>query len=277
MSRTAATVLTTLALALTTGPVGCKRTLAPKVAEVWDDTAAVGEAEALASLSPPWGSPTRAVLDSGLITFWLHEPDTAVSHLRLLLPIGDAEPLQSAAVVAVLQAHLLATLGSRGRSRAISVEARFAPDRIELVLHAPATQTGPAIATLATVMGARAPAAGLEAARGEVLERMPNSASPDERATAALVGALLGRAPTEQGADRAEVAALTGERLLEGWETLVDPRRAVLVVHAGEDAEPYRGTLRQLAERWRGRGRGPVPASALERLRSTPAPPTPTA
>lgn len=253
--------------------VGCKRTAAPKVEEVWDEAPAVGQAEALGSLAPPWGAPTRAVLDSGLITFWLHEPGTPVTHLRVLLPVGDEEALLSASVVAVLQSHLVATLTGRGRNRAISVDARFGPDRLEVALHGPDDQTAAALSVLAAVLGARAPAAGLEAARTDVMARLDATVSPDERATAALVGALLGRDESEQRADRAELEALSRDALLEGWEALVDPRRAVLVVHSGDDATPHRPALRQLAERWRGRGRRPVPPSAIERLRATPAPP----
>ncbi|MCB9715592.1 MAG: hypothetical protein H6712_17115 [Myxococcales bacterium] len=253
--------------------VGCKRTAAPKVEEVWDEAPAVGQAEALGSLAPPWGAPTRAVLDSGLITFWLHEPGTPVTHLRVLLPVGDEEALLSASVVAVLQSHLVATLTGRGRNRAISVDARFGPDRLEMALHGPDDQTAAALSVLAAVLGARAPAAGLEAARTDVMARLDATVSPDERATAALVGALLGRDESEQRADRAELEALSRDALLEGWEALVDPRRAVLVVHSGDDATPHRPALRQLAERWRGRGRRPVPPSAIERLRATPAPP----
>ncbi|MCA9705378.1 MAG: hypothetical protein KDK70_05995 [Myxococcales bacterium] len=124
-----------LGLLLLTGAAGCKRSRAPVVEEVWDEAPAVGDAEALARLAPPWPKPSRALLDNGLITFWLHEPDAPVAHLRLLLPVGDAEALRSAAVVSVLHAHLVATLGSRGRHRGLVVESDLAPDRIEVVIH----------------------------------------------------------------------------------------------------------------------------------------------
>lgn len=280
MSTTGPTRRTMLAalasLGATTLGAACKRTVAPKVDEVWDEAPAVGQAEALAGLAPPWGAPTVAQLDSGLMTLWLHEPQAPVTHVRLLLPTGDEEPLRSASVVAVLQAHLLTTLSNRGRNRALAVDAAHGADRIEVALHGPQVRTGAALAVLASVLGARAPEAGLEAARGEVLSRLGAATSPDEHAMAALVASLLGREQSEQRVDRAELEAMSREDLLAGWEALVDPRRVVLVVHAGEDANAHRASLRQLAERWRGRGRRPVPPTALARLRTTSAPPVQT-
>jgi hypothetical protein len=64
------------------------------------------------------------------------------------------------------------------------------------------------------------------------------------------------------------VEALDGEALVAGWQALVDPRRAVLVVHSGAPASEHRPALRQLAERWRGKGRRAVPPSAVARLRA---------
>lgn len=269
-------VLGMAGLGLASTAPGCKRSLAPKVDEVWDEAPAVGEAEALGNLAPPWSAPTRAVLDSGLVTFWLHEDDTPVTHLRLLLPTADEEALASASVVATLHSHLLATLATRGRSRGVAVDGRFGPDRVEIALHGSTERTAAMLTVLSSVLGARAPAAGLEAARTDVLSRLNATVSPDERATSALVATLLGRPETEHRADRAELESLSRDALLDGWEALVDPRRAVLVVHSGDDAEAHRQSLRQLADRWRGRGRRPVPPSALARLRPAAAPPTTT-
>jgi len=251
---------------------GCKRSNAPKVEEVWDEAPAVSHAEALASLAPPWPDPTRAMLDSGLVTLWLHEPHAPVTHLRVLLPTGDDEALQSAAMATVLQAHLEEALRSRARNRGVAVETRAAPDRIELAAHGSAEDTARALELLAGVLGARAPQAGLEAARTAVLAELPAKPSTDERAVAALVEELLGRPAGSERADRAAVEALDGDTLVAGWQTLVDPRRAVLVVHSGASAGDHRPALRQLAERWRGKGRRPVPPSVIARLRAAPGP-----
>jgi hypothetical protein len=260
-------------LLLVAGSSACKRSRAPKVEEVWDEAPAVGHAEALANLAPPWPDPTRAVLDSGLVTFWLHEPRAPVTHLRVLLPTGDEAALGSAAVVAVLQTHLEQALGSRARNRGVVVEARTAPDRMELAAHGSVEETARALELLAGVLGTRTPQAGLEAARAEVIAKLPARPSADERAVAALVEALLGRPAGSERADRAAVEALGEDELMAGWHALVDPRRAVLLVHSGAQAGEHRPGLRQLAERWRGKGRRPVPPSALARLRAGPKPP----
>jgi hypothetical protein len=249
--------------------------VAPKVDEVWDEAPAVGHAEALASLAPPWPTPTRAVLDSGLVTFWLHEPGAPVTHLRVLLPTADAEPLRSAAIAAVLQAHLEEASSSRARNRGVGVQARAAFDRIEISAHGSVEETARMLELVAGVLGARAPQAGLESARAAVLAELPARPSTDERAVSALVELLLGRPPGSERADKAAVEALDGETLVDGWRALVDPRHAVLVVHSGAPAGDHRPALRQLAERWRGMGRRPVPPSAIARLRGGAAPPDP--
>lgn len=249
-------------------PAACKRSLAPPVEEVWDEAPAVGHAEALATLAPPWPAPTHAVLDSGLVTLWLHEPLTPVTHVRVLLPTGDAPPLQSAAMTAVLASHLDEALRSRARNRSVAIEIRSAPDRIELVAHASVDDTPRTLELLGVVLGARAPLAGLETARTAVVAGLPAQASPDERAMATLVEVLLERPAGSERVERAAVEALDDDALVEGWQALVDPRRAVLVVHSGAAASDHRPALRQLATRWRGMGRRPVPPSALARLRA---------
>ncbi|MEM7152254.1 MAG: hypothetical protein AAF799_05395 [Myxococcota bacterium] len=257
-----------LALAVVAGLGACKRSKAPLVEEVWDEAPASGQAEALGSLAPPWSAPTRAVLDSGLITFWLHEPDAPATHLRVLLPVGDRPELQSAAVVAVLETHLQQSLATRARSQGISVETRSAPDRIEIVLHSATADTSRALSTLGRVLAARSPSSGLETARAEVAGRLEGEPTADERATAALAATLLGRRSSAQQATAKAVTELSRDALLEGWEQLVDPRRAVLVVHSGHEASLYRAALRKLADGWRGRGRRPVLDSAIARLRT---------
>jgi hypothetical protein len=249
-------------------PAACKRSNAPKVEEVWDEAPAVSHAEALASLAPPWPDPTRAMLDSGLVTLWLHEPGSPVTHLRVLLPTGGEEALESAALVSVLQIHLEEALQSRARNRGVVVEARAAPDRIELSAHGSVEDTGRALELVAGTLGDRAPQGGLETARTAALAELPAKPSADERAVAAMVETLLGRPPGSERADRAAVEALDGEALVAGWQALVDPRRAVLVVHSGAPASEHRPALRQLAERWRGKGRRAVPPSAVARLRA---------
>lgn len=259
--------------------LGCKRSNAPKVEEVWDEPPAVGHAEALARLAPPWPDPTRAMLDNGLVTLWLHEPNAPVTHLRVLLPTGGEEALQSAALQAVLQAHLDEALRTRAHNRGVAVDVRVAPDRIELSTHGAVEETARALEIIAAVLGARAPQAGLEAARTSVLAELdasPRWPSADERAVAALVETLLGRPAGSERVDEAALQALDDATLLAGWQALVDPRRAVLVAHSGAHAGDQRPALRQLAERWRGKGRRPVPPSVLARLHApTPEPTSP--
>ena len=67
---------------------------------------------------------------------------------------------------------------------------------------------------------------------------------------------------------------MSRDALLEGWTQLVDPRRAVMVVHSGHEASRYRAALRKLAEVWRGRGRRNVLDSAIARLRTSAEPPS---
>ncbi|MCH9683270.1 MAG: hypothetical protein K0V04_17680 [Deltaproteobacteria bacterium] len=257
-------------LGLTT--TGCKRSRAPRVEEVWNEPPADGQAEALGALAPPWPAPTQAVLDDGLITYWLHEPDAVTTHVRLLLPTQDVPALQSAAVLAVLQAHLQQTLASRGRSRGIDAQARSGPDRIEVALHGPVDETARALTTLGKVLAAKAPTGGLDSARQQVLGTLQGPVSSSEVATASLVAQLLGRETSSQLLLRGDVEAVPPETLLEAWEALADPRRSVLVVHSGSPAAQHRPALRELAERWHGLGRRPVPPTALERLRHSAAP-----
>ncbi len=275
MTRRAPGVL----LTVLTGAVlvaGCKRSKVPAVEEVWDEAPALGDTEALARLAPPWPTPVRAVLDNGLIAFWLHEPDAPVTHLRVLLPVGDTEPLQSASVVSVLHAHIAQTLASRGRNRGLVVQSDLAPDRIEVVVHGPADDTARSLELLSGVLSARAPAAGLETARNEVMGRLQGPVTPDERASATLAEVLLGRPAGSQRADRAAVESVSRDDLLEAWTELVDPRRAVLVVHSGQDVAKHRSVLERIGERWRGQGRRPVPPGALQRLRAIDDPPAAT-
>ena len=88
---------TVLALALALPLVGalttCKRHLAPPVQEVWDEEPVPDQAEAIGNLAPPWSAPVRGQLDNGLLTFWLHEADTAALHVRVLVPTtAHADP-----------------------------------------------------------------------------------------------------------------------------------------------------------------------------------------
>lgn len=261
-----------LALAAMLGAVGCKRQRAPRVEEVWDLAPTVEMTEALGSLAPPWPAPTRAVLESGLATFWLHEPDVPVFHARLLIPTvernGESPTLAATTIVAE---HVREVLTRRLAALGVAVELDHGPDRFEVAVHGHGQDADTILAGLATAFDPAPPTAGLERARAQLADRI-RAVAPDEAATAELVAGLLGRPLDTQRLDPKALRGMPAEVLEDAWRTLADPRRAVLVVHAGTSAEDKKDALRNLSDRWHGVGRRELAPSAVDRLRTDPAP-----
>lgn len=266
----------TLALAVALAPAlvgaGCKRQRAPLVEEVWDVEPTLELTEALGSLAPPWPAPTRAVLDSGLATFWLHEPDAPVFHARLLIPTverdGESPTLAATTIVAE---HVREVLTRRLAALGVAVELGHGPDRFEVAVHGHDDDADTILAGLAAALDPNPPTAGLERARAQLADRI-RAVAPDEAATAELVAGLLGRPLDTQRLDPKALRGMPAEVLEDAWRTLSDPRRAVLIVHAGTSAEDNKDTLHELSNRWHGVGRRDLAESAVARLRADPAP-----
>ncbi|MBX7082556.1 MAG: hypothetical protein K1X88_25350 [Nannocystaceae bacterium] len=240
----------------------CKRKQRTKVVEVWDDEPVPQLADAIAALAPPWPAPTRGILDNGLVSFWLHEADSPAAHVRLLLstrgPDGEtAEP----EIVAIVAETLRFEWQRRLQRHGAAVRSSAGPDRIEISASAHAAALTPMLAQLGSTLAPRSPA-GLEGAR----ERLLDDARPPaalETATSATVLQLLGHA----GAVVPErLREPSRAKLHEQWQRLVDPAGAVLVAHAGADAESAKPALRKLADPWRGDARREPNRSAVARL-----------
>jgi hypothetical protein len=255
-----------LALPLSGLALSCKRQRAPKVTEVWDEQPAVEHTEALASLAPPWPAPVRARLDSGLLGFWLAEEGTPAAHVRVLLPTHTDGHVVSADRVSVVGEYLRFELQRRTAREGTRIELGYGPDRIELSLHGRDEDLGALLKWLGWVLRPEPPIAGLERARERVVDRIgePNT---QEIALAALTARLLGREAADQRIDAAGLRARDRDDLSDAWSELTDPRRAVLVVHAGRTADAARTELRRLSDAWHGLGKAKVQEEAIGRLR----------
>jgi hypothetical protein len=245
----------------------CKRNRAPKLAEVWDEEPVPEQAEAIGALAPPWPPPVRGQLDNGLLSFWLHEQGTPAMHVRLLVPtsVGDDPPPPVA--IAAIAEHIRSEWQRRTNKQGVVVRLEHGADRFELVASGQAEALEGTLVALGSLLAARAPA-GLETAR-ERIEHDAVTRTTAELATAATLVSLL---DTDEGLDREGARATTRARLLELWPTLTDPRNAVLIVHAGFDAEQAKPELRRLATSWRGAGRRELHDQACARLHRERAP-----
>lgn len=264
------------ALALLAGApasLACKRQRAPKIEEVWDEVPSPESTEALAALSPPWPPPTVARLDSGLTTFWLHEPDNPAFHARVLLPTRDAEgqPL-SAAATAVVGDYMRRALTRRAANRGGVVALEHGPDRLELVVHGSDDDAPALLSALARTLDPRLAARPLDNTRSRLEDRLADT-QPHSIALGALVAQLLGRPRSTVRVGPSALASIDSDSLVAAWQAVTDPRRGVLVVHAGTNGEDARKPLRELSDRWHGLGRAEVEPSAVTRLRG-PAPRT---
>lgn len=251
---------------LAAASVACKRKNAPTLTEVWDEEPAVAQAEAIGALAPPWPAPSRGQLDNGVITFWLHEADGVAMHVRLLIPIGaHAEPPGGEAV-AVVAEHLRFDWQRRLQRLGVGIAVEHGPHRVELVASGIDRHLAATLAALRATLSSPNPA-GLEGARDRVRETAPPRSSL-ELAASATVRKLEG---IDEGVDVARLADATRTALAGHWQQLTDPRRCVLLVHSGTQAEGHKGELRKLSETWRGTdGRGAADAfvdQATGRLR----------
>jgi hypothetical protein len=229
--------------------VGCKRNRSPTVAEVWDEEPVVGQAEALSALAPPWPAPVRGQLDDGLITFWLHEPEGAAMAVRLLVPTIDPEG-PSADVVATIAEHVRFDWQRRVQKLGVVVALGSGPHRFEVVARGPQTQLSATLGALRATLSPTHPS-GIEGARDRVVERI-GARTNRELAAAATLARLVG---IDEAIDPALATKRSRAELHEQWTAIADPRRCVLLVHAGNAADGAKADLRRLAEAWRGNGR----------------------
>lgn len=245
----------------------CKKNPPSVTPEVWDEAPLEDAKRDSGELAPAWPAPTRQELHNGLLQWWLHEPGAATSHVRLLLPLHDGPSSETVAVVAEATRHeLTRRLGAKG----VTTLVEHGPSRIELVLHAPTPALAAVLERLATTLATDDPSAGLLAAQKR-LAAARGLVDSTELAVSTLVAQLLPDTPPGL-VQPAALAELGRSALMTGWHRLLDPRRAVLFVHAGTPRESHAGALQRLDERWRGRGRGTSSGSAVARLR--PPPPT---
>ncbi len=244
----------------------CKRTRAPKVTEVWDEEPVPEQAEAIGALAPPWPAPVRGQLDSGLLTFWLHEAGATATHVRLLVSTAHDGGVPAAATAAVAD-YIRAEWQRRTLKQGVVVRLEHGPDRFEIVASGAEPTLSSTLAALGSLLSARTPA-GLDGARVR-LEHDATARTTAELATSATVATLLG---TDDTLDRERLKALSRARLGELWPTITDPRGAVLIVHAGRTAEDAKPELRKLAGAWHGLGRRALVDQATARLQRATAP-----
>ncbi|MEM6290173.1 MAG: hypothetical protein AAGA54_02880 [Myxococcota bacterium] len=257
------------------GLAACKRNKDPIVPEVWDEAPVPERAEALGKLAPPWPAPARAVLDSGLITYWLLEPEAPQVHVRLFIPDHDGQPFP-ALVARTIGRTLRAEVQRRLGRSAARAELQRAAGRLELHVTGPASALPRIARALAQPLDPAARSDKL--ATSLVRAREKEAREGTERtaldvATACTVGALLGLPMDSQRIDPTRAGTVRDAVLLDAWQRMLDPRRCALVVHAPQAAEEVPAIFDLLA-RWRGEGRADAADSSLARLRWTPPEPT---
>jgi hypothetical protein len=244
---------------------GCKKQRDAEVPQVWDDAPVPGQAEALAKLAPPWPAPARAVIGSGLLTFWLEEKASPAMHVRLMFPKAKPNSL-AAPVVASAAEYLRFEIRRRLGRAGVEVDVEHRPGRVEIGLHGPDAALKPALRWSGWALSRRDPSGGLLAARQRLLKQTTKPTS-EEVATAVLASRLLGLPPSSQFVDAAQVESVGRDALLEGFAGLTDPRRCVMVVHAGTAPADAADELSRLADTWEGKGRLRTPESILGRVR----------
>ena len=257
----------------------CKRNSEVVIPEVWDEAPVPERTEALGRLAPPWPAPARGTLESGLLTYWLHDPEASLAHVRLMVPDHDGAPLPALVVRAVAGALRRSVRAGLGRIGAQVTDERRA-GRFELALSGPADALPRLVSALALplVRGTKDDR-GLPAALVQARSRAARDGEARttlDVAAAATLGALLGVPLDSQRIDHTRAEAYDANLLLAAWGSLLDPRRCALVIHAPQAP----GALPQLLtglERWIGEGRRDAPAGSIARLRWTPPAPGPAA
>lgn len=247
--------------------VGCKRQRDPTVPEVWDDAPVPGRTEALAKLAPPWPAPARAVIDNELLTFWLAEKDSPAMHVRLMFPTAKPKPLSAVAVASAAE-YLRFELARRLASAGIAVDVQHRPGRVEIGLHGRDDAILQTLKVVGWALGRGDPSTSLLGARQRLLGRKTPPA-PEELAMALLGARLLGVPLDSQHVDPQRIEAVDRDALVEAWRAMTDPRRSVMVVHAGSDPGAAADALAQLAVAWKGQGRVQSVETSIGRLRPT--------
>lgn len=251
---------------------GCKRKKDAVVPEVWDEAPVPERAEALGKLAPPWPAPARATLDSGLLTYWLHDPGATLAHVRLMLPDHDTDPFPALVIRSILGGLRKQVRRGLGRVGARVSGSRRA-GRVELVLSGP-TEALPRMVSALALSVSRSPKGNrpLTQALLQTRARVARDAAARttlEVATAATVGALLGASLDSQRIDPTRAESFDIDVLADAWSRLLDPRRCALVIHAAQAPQTAPRVLAGF-ERWSGSGRREAPDSSLGRLRWTP-------
>lgn len=262
--------LVALAALLSSG-TACKRKDTHKV-EIFDEAPPPALTEALGALAPPWPAPDRVELGSGLLVHWLREADAPAAHLRLVFPTAGLAPeLQGAPALLAARAVAL-ELDALAAKLPLRVELTPRIGRLEVAIHATTAELPAVLAALGDTFAASNLDAPLARARKQALVELR---PPDSEAVAlaALTHSLVGTSTAAELLDAAAVTAAPDAALQDAWKALTDPRRALLIVHAGDPLAAHEEALSDLGGRWRQRvqlvagGGASAPPQALVRLR----------
>ena len=246
----------------------CKRREMPKV-ELLDEDGTPPETEAISALAPPWPPAERVVLGNGLLVHWLTEEGSPALHVRLLLPTHGLDELARGAAAVVAEA--VAIEARRWTQRyGTSVELASRVDRYEIAIHGEGANMDAIISALGRVVSLEEPEGLLVRAQEAVVVGLPDL-DAELLALTTLVGILDDRDPARDRLSKETASSLTPKDMLAAWEALVDPKRSMLVVHAGRPVAER--SMTRLAKAWsRGgllSGIGRANDQALERLRPT--------
>ena len=263
MIRTIASIAAGLALA---SVVACKRAQAPTHGPVWDEEPGPAKVEALGTLSPPWSTPVRIVFDNGLVTFWLHEPNTPALHVRLFLPVEVQAPQGDMAATRIAVEALRWGVQEQVQSLDATATVVEGPGRLELAVHGHGNHLEPILAALGNALASRPEPARFNAAARRVAQTVPARPSHEAAALAVVTAQLLGLDPAAQQLDRTSVAVVSSSRVGRAWKRLVEPHYAVLAVHSGRSATEAKAVLNEFDQRWDVSSRV-TPIPALQRLR----------
>ncbi|HFE45540.1 MAG TPA: hypothetical protein ENJ18_08600, partial [Nannocystis exedens] len=267
MIRRRALMLFAGATALGLPAAACKRREMPKV-ELLDDDGTPPETEAISALAPPWPPAERVVLGNDLLVHWLAEEDSPALHIRVLLPTHGLEDELAPGAAAVVAEALALELRRFTQRYGSTVELVSRVDRFEVAVHGLDSKTAAIIAALSRVLSLEKSEALLLRARDAVVAGLPEIGA-ETLVLTNLVGLLDGRDPGRDRLSKEGIASLESGVLVEAWQRVLDPRRALLVVHAGRDFEE--SAMARLAKAWtRGgilSGLGRAKAKAHDRLR----------